>query len=343
LAARALLGVNYTAWDLQAIGRDTGFNAPPYRWNEDRRFHIRCELDAAFFHLYLGPAASWRCLPDEITRDFATPRDAVEYILNTFPIVKRRDEEKQGDFRTKRIILEIYDAMAEAIRTGRPYQTRIDPPPADPSCRHPKKKIGILAFGSLIHDPGLELEPKIGMRIRTQTPFPVEYARFSAKRGGGPTLVPHESGSSVSAEILVLDDEVAVGEARNMLWRRETGKIGSGETYPAGVSPNSVLVQQIPDDPCVSTVLYTDFHVEGKVANPGAEELGERAIHSVGGAKAGEDGISYLMSAIACGIQTPLTAAYREQILLQTNASSLEEALRKTKEAVASLKGRGRA
>jgi hypothetical protein len=263
--------------------------------------------------------------------------------MDTFPIVKRKDEEKfNGDYRTKRVTLEIYDAMAEAIRTGRPYQTCLDPPPADPTCRHPKKKIGILAFGSLIYDAGSELEPRIEMRIRTQTPFPVEYARFSAKRGGGPTLVPHESGSPVAAEILVLDDQVTIDEARNMLWRRETGKAGR-ETCPAGTLPNSVLVEQVTDDPCVSTVLYTNFHPAGKVANPTAEELAKHAIQSVGAAKEGEDGISYLIKAIGCGIQTPLTAAYREQILLATNAGSLEEALRKTKEAVASLKESGRA
>ena len=33
----------------------------------------------------------------------------------------------------KRVILEIYDAMAEAIRTGQPYQTRLDPPPGPPT------------------------------------------------------------------------------------------------------------------------------------------------------------------------------------------------------------------
>jgi hypothetical protein len=27
--------------------------APPFRWDEDRRFLLRAELDAAFFHLYL--------------------------------------------------------------------------------------------------------------------------------------------------------------------------------------------------------------------------------------------------------------------------------------------------
>ena len=31
--------------------------------------------------------------------------------------------------RTKGLILEVYDVMAEAIRTGEPYQTILDPPP----------------------------------------------------------------------------------------------------------------------------------------------------------------------------------------------------------------------
>lgn len=59
--------------------------------------------------------------------------------MDTFPIVHREDEEKWGEYRTKRAILEIYDAMADAIRTSHPYQTRLDPPPADPRCCHPAK------------------------------------------------------------------------------------------------------------------------------------------------------------------------------------------------------------
>lgn len=51
----------------------------------------------------------------------------------------KRIEEKCGDYPTKRVILEIYDEMAEAIRTGKPYQTRLDPPPADPRCCHPPR------------------------------------------------------------------------------------------------------------------------------------------------------------------------------------------------------------
>ena len=39
--------------------------------------------------------------------------------MDTFPIVRKDDEKAHGEFRTKRVILEIYDAMAEAARTGK--------------------------------------------------------------------------------------------------------------------------------------------------------------------------------------------------------------------------------
>ncbi len=35
----------------------------------------------------------------------------------------------------------ITDALAEAMQTGQPYQTRLDPPPADPRGCHPPKSI----------------------------------------------------------------------------------------------------------------------------------------------------------------------------------------------------------
>jgi hypothetical protein len=65
--------------------------------------------------------------------------------------------------------------------------------------------IGILAYGSLIADPGSEIGPLIARRIQTVTPFSVEYARLSGKtRGGAPTVVPHAAGCPVKAEVLVL-------------------------------------------------------------------------------------------------------------------------------------------
>ena len=142
------LELSYTSWDLQGVARDCGWDGPPFRWDEERRFLIRCELDAAFFHLYLpaDETGDWRparkadgCPHDEtpeqleeLQRHFPTPRDAVDYIMDTFPIVRRKDEEACGEYHTKRVILEIYDAMQAAIRTGQPYETRLDPLPGPP-------------------------------------------------------------------------------------------------------------------------------------------------------------------------------------------------------------------
>ena len=55
----------------------------------------------------------------------------MDYILETFPIVKRKDEQAHGAYRTKRVILDIYDAMQQAMETGTAYATRLDPPPAN--------------------------------------------------------------------------------------------------------------------------------------------------------------------------------------------------------------------
>jgi hypothetical protein len=58
-------------------------------------------------------------------------RNDVDYILETFPIVKRKDEQAHGDYRTKRVILDIYDAMQQAMETGTASQSRLNPPPAN--------------------------------------------------------------------------------------------------------------------------------------------------------------------------------------------------------------------
>ena len=56
--------------------------------------------------------------------------------METFPIVKRKDEAAWGEYRTQRVILEIYDAIQRAQETGQPYRTLLDPPPADPRGTH---------------------------------------------------------------------------------------------------------------------------------------------------------------------------------------------------------------
>lgn len=158
----SVVELTYTAWDLEPFALDCGYDGPPFRWNEERRFQIRCELDALFFHLYLpcDDAGDWRKparIADGAVRDeteeelatlkshFPTPRDAVAYIMETFPIVKRKDiartEQKdaegnvikEGAYLTKDRILQIYDEMLEARRERREWKSPLDPPPGPPT------------------------------------------------------------------------------------------------------------------------------------------------------------------------------------------------------------------
>jgi hypothetical protein len=119
--ALRVLELTYTAWDLEPFAKDCGVDGPPFRWDEVRRLQLRCELDAAFFHLY------------------CVERDDVDYIMETFPIVKRKDEAQYGSYRTKETILDLYDAMAAAQRTGQHFVSSLDPPPADLRCCHPPR------------------------------------------------------------------------------------------------------------------------------------------------------------------------------------------------------------
>ncbi|HQD27240.1 MAG TPA: ATP-binding protein, partial [Methanoculleus thermophilus] len=120
--APRVIELTYTAWDLEAfaqdilkeIGKDQ-WNAwfphnpvgpdgtpRPFVWDEERRFDLRCDLDALYFHLY------------EISRE------DVDYIMETFPIVKRKDEAAYGRYRTKEVILRKYDDLArEFVRVMR--------------------------------------------------------------------------------------------------------------------------------------------------------------------------------------------------------------------------------
>lgn len=132
-----ILELTYTAWDLQPFAQDVGYNGPPFIWDEDRRFLMRCELDALYFHLY------------------QIAREDVDYIMETFPIVKRRDEQAYGEYRTKRVILQMYDQMAALPKMSvthpkgldeeylvpdvSEFQTWLTPPPADPSVAHPEQ------------------------------------------------------------------------------------------------------------------------------------------------------------------------------------------------------------
>ena len=104
-----VLELTYTAWNLKAFAEDCGDDGPPFIWDPERRFQLRCEIDAAFFHLY------------------GVSRDDTAYILDTFPVLARSEEREHGEYRTKRVVLETYDALAAAAK-GMPYDSPLGPP-----------------------------------------------------------------------------------------------------------------------------------------------------------------------------------------------------------------------
>ena len=67
------------------------------RWSAERRFQIRCELDAAFFHLY------------------GLCQDEINHVMETFSILKRKDEAQFGEYRTKVRIMDEYDRLGGAV------------------------------------------------------------------------------------------------------------------------------------------------------------------------------------------------------------------------------------
>jgi hypothetical protein len=114
--------LTYTAWDLQLFAQDilaevgpetwarwfkdapihtspppawaAGPTPAPFVWDKERRAHLRAELDGLYAHLY------------------GLTREELAYILDTFPIVRRKDEEKYGEYRTKRMVLETFESLS---------------------------------------------------------------------------------------------------------------------------------------------------------------------------------------------------------------------------------------
>lgn len=200
-------------------------------------------------------------------------------------------------------------------------------------------RIAILAFGSLIAEPGEALGARVHDCLAgVETPFPIEFARKSRKRGGGPTLVPVDKGGSpVNAVLLVLEAAVGIDDAKTLLWRREIGNESSEKQYsrPPNPGPDHVLVESIEHFRGFDFVLYTKIGANIEPLTP--DHLAELAIGSARGeaGATGADGIRYLQSAMRQRISTPLTPRYVAAILQMTGAASLDEAHARIREGLA--------
>ena len=104
-----VLELTYTSSEMQPFAEHLGYSNPPFFWDENRRFLLKCEIDAALFHLY------------------GMEYDEVDYIMETFPIVKRTDERRFNEYITKNMILEIFSEMASSKSNKCTYKTKIIP------------------------------------------------------------------------------------------------------------------------------------------------------------------------------------------------------------------------
>lgn len=121
-----------TASDMTDMAHDFSLASRHNDWSDARRFELRCELDATFFHLYLpcDDAGNW--LPAEretanelelLKSHLPSPMHAVGFVLDSFEVLKKNEEKEFGHFRTRGRIMAIYDEMLEARRQKIPYQS----------------------------------------------------------------------------------------------------------------------------------------------------------------------------------------------------------------------------
>jgi hypothetical protein len=89
-----VLHLTYVSRDMAGFAESQGYSGSPFAWDEEDRLRRRARLDALFFHLY------------------GIEPDDIRYILSTFPIVIREETQKYGSFRSEKLILGYYNALA---------------------------------------------------------------------------------------------------------------------------------------------------------------------------------------------------------------------------------------
>jgi hypothetical protein len=87
----------YVSSSLASFASECGYSGEPFFWNRDRRFEVKCELDAAFAHFY-GLSA-----------------DDLNYILDTFHVLKSREQKEFGRFLTRDTVLKHFETQRSAL------------------------------------------------------------------------------------------------------------------------------------------------------------------------------------------------------------------------------------
>jgi hypothetical protein len=100
-----VLELTYTSHSMAPFARDLGYEGPPFPWDEDRRAHLRAELDAWY-------ARAYGLTRDEL-RYILDPADVkgAHYPSETFRVLKHNEIRRFGEYRTGRLVLPAWDRM----------------------------------------------------------------------------------------------------------------------------------------------------------------------------------------------------------------------------------------
>ena len=119
-----VLELTYTSYAMKPWAEDLGHSGTPFGWNEDRRGHLRAELDVFF------------------ARKYGLTEDELQYVLDpakakgsgypseTFRVLKEREIRQFDEYRTERLVLEAWKRM-DADRLSHTLPTSIALPPLE--------------------------------------------------------------------------------------------------------------------------------------------------------------------------------------------------------------------
>jgi hypothetical protein len=100
--------LTYTAHDIQPFAQDLGYDGSPLLgWIPERRALLKAELDAYFAYLY--------GLSRDELRYILDPKEVMgeDYPSETFRVLKENEVKAYGEYRTRRLVLEAWDRLAE--------------------------------------------------------------------------------------------------------------------------------------------------------------------------------------------------------------------------------------
>jgi len=107
-----VLRLSYVSQDMEPLARDFGYRGRHFVWDPYERSQLQAELDAYYAHLYGLDRDNLRYIldPEEVSGE--------DFCGETFRVLKERELREYGEYRTRRLVLEAYDDLANTSRFG---------------------------------------------------------------------------------------------------------------------------------------------------------------------------------------------------------------------------------